>query len=105
MSLKKYLVDRSYHSIKLKKTATNHFEISAKINDKIGLFILDTGASNSCVGFEEISKFDLTTEESDHKAPGAGTTEIDTQISKKNKVSSFDDKIYSRRNASTENGF
>ena len=86
MSLKKFLVDRSYHSIKLKKTATNHFEISAKINDEIGLFILDTGASNSCVGFEEISKFNLITEESDHKAAGAGTTEIDTQISKKNMV-------------------
>lgn len=84
MSLKKFLVDRSYHSIKLKKTATNHFEIEVKINDKKGLFILDTGASNSCVGFDEIAKFNLTTEESDHKAAGAGTTDIDTQISKKN---------------------
>ena len=32
MSLKKFLVDKNYHSIKLKKTATNHFEIEAKIN-------------------------------------------------------------------------
>ena len=86
MSLKKFLVDKSYHSIKLKKTATNHFEITAQINGKEGLFILDTGASNSCVGFDEISKFNLTTEESDHKAAGAGTTEIDTQISKKNTI-------------------
>ena len=86
MSLKKFLVDKNYHSIKLKKTATNHFEITAQINDKEGLFILDTGASNSCVGFDEISKFNLITEDSDHKAAGAGTTEIDTQISKKNTI-------------------
>lgn len=91
MSLKKFLVNKSYNSIKLKKTATNHFEISAKINGIKGRFILDTGASNSCVGFDEISKFNLITEDSDHKAAGAGTTEIDTQISKKNtlKIGSF----------------
>ena len=67
MSLKKFLVDKNYHSIKLKKTATNHFEITAQINGKKGLFILDTGASNSCVGFDEISKFNLLTEETDTK--------------------------------------
>ena len=79
MSLKKFLVNKSYNSSKLKKTATNHFEIGAKINGIKGRFILDTGASNSCVGFDEISKFNLITEDSDHKAAGAGTTEIDTQ--------------------------
>ena len=93
MSLKKFLVDQSYYSIKLKKTATNHFEINAKINGKKGLFILDTGASNSCVGFDEISKFNLITEESDHKAAGAGTTDIDTQISKKNTMKIGDFKL------------
>jgi predicted aspartyl protease len=86
MSLKHFLVNKSYHCIKLKKTATNHFEIKAKINDKKGRFILDTGASNSCVGFDEIEKFNLITEVSEHKAAGAGEGEIDTQISKKNKI-------------------
>jgi len=86
MSLKAYLSNKKYHCIKLKKTATNHFEIKAKINGKKGRFILDTGASNSCVGFDEIEKFNLLTEASEHKAAGAGTTEIDTHISKKNKI-------------------
>lgn len=86
MSLKIFLADKNYHCIKLKKTETNHFEIKAKINGKKGRFILDTGASNSCVGFEEIDKFNLITEKSEHKAAGAGSTEIDTQISKKNKI-------------------
>ena len=84
MGLKKLLTKRGYYSVKLKKTRTNHFEIKASINGEKGRFILDTGASNSCVGLEEIGHFSLTTEDSEHKAAGAGTTEIETQISKEN---------------------
>jgi predicted aspartyl protease len=86
MSLNKFLRKKSYHSIKLKRTATNHFEIKVKINGNNGRFILDTGASNSCVGFDEIKTFGLVTESSEHKAAGAGTAEIDTEISKENKL-------------------
>jgi predicted aspartyl protease len=83
-NLKDFLLAQGYSRIKLKKTVTNHFEIIVKINNIKGRFILDTGASNSCVGFEEIETFMLSTEESEHKASGAGSTEIDTLISKKN---------------------
>lgn len=93
MSLKEFLLNKKYVSVKLKKIATNHFEIKAKINGVKGRFILDTGASNSCVGFDEIEKFDLKTEDSEHKAAGAGSEEIDTQISKKNKIKIGDFKI------------
>ena len=86
MGLKKMLTERGYYSVKLKKTKTNHFEIKASINGKKGRFILDTGASNSCVGLEEIEHFSLATEKSEHKAAGAGTTEIETQISKENNL-------------------
>ncbi|WP_394336879.1 retropepsin-like aspartic protease [Aureibaculum marinum] len=93
MSLKDFLINKNYISVKLKKIATNHFEIKAKINGKKGRFILDTGASNSCVGFDEIEKFKLKTEVSEHKAAGAGPEEIDTQISKKNNIKIGDFKI------------
>jgi predicted aspartyl protease len=83
-NLKEFLLNQGYSRIKLKKTVTNHFEIEVKINKVKGRFILDTGASNSCVGFEEIGIFLMSTEESEHKASGAGSTEIDTLISKKN---------------------
>ena len=85
MKLKTHLSSK-YYCIKLKRKATNHFEMKAKINGKEGRFILDTGASNSCVGFDEIAYFNLITKASEHKAAGAGTTEIDTHISKKNKI-------------------
>lgn len=84
--LKDFLAEQGYVRVKLKRTVTNHFEIRARINNTKGRFILDTGASKSCVGFEHAEDFNLTTEESDHKASGAGPTEIDTLMSRKNKL-------------------
>jgi len=84
--LKDFLIQQGYVRIKLKKTITNHFEIKAKINGAKGSFILDTGASKSCVGTEDIEFFSLRSEESEHKASGAGPSEIDTLISSKNEI-------------------
>lgn len=85
-NLKEYLLSSDFHCVKLKKTATNHFELKVKINNVKGRFILDTGASNSCVGIDMVDTFHLDTQESEHKASGAGTTEIETKISKKNSL-------------------
>lgn len=86
MDLESILTKQGYCSINLKRTKSNHFEIKAKINQTKGRFILDTGASNSCVGFDKASYFNMLTEASEHKAAGAGSTEIETLISKKNKL-------------------
>lgn len=86
-SLKEFLLERGYIKVKLKLTKTNHFEIKATINGVKGLFILDTGASNSCVGFEGIEMFKLEAKDSEVKAAGAGATDMVTQLSKKNKLS------------------
>ena len=67
-------------------TETNHFEISAKINGISGRFILDTGASNTCVGMDKIDYFKMVSEVSEIKAAGAGATEMETLISSKNKI-------------------
>lgn len=85
-SLKKLLEKKGYHKIKLTPTATNHLELKAKINGIEGNFILDTGASSSCVGFEAISHFDLLAEDSDIKAAGAGATNMLTQMAQQNTV-------------------
>lgn len=86
MPLQDFLLQKGYIKVKLKLTKTNHFEIHATINGVKGLFILDTGASNSCVGFEAIQTFNLTAKDSEIKAAGAGATDMLTQISKKNKL-------------------
>ena len=63
--LEKILKKNKYIKIKLKRIATNHLELKAIINGVKGRFILDTGASNSCVGLDLIEYFNLETEESD----------------------------------------
>jgi predicted aspartyl protease len=84
--LQDYLLEKGYTKVKLKLTKTNHFEIKATINGVKGLFILDTGASSSCVGFDAIETFNLKAKDSEIKAAGAGATDMVTQISKKNKL-------------------
>ena len=70
-TLRKLMKEKGYTRIKLKTTATSHLELKAKINKVEGNFILDTGASNSCVGLDLIERFKLVSEESEVKAAGA----------------------------------
>jgi len=76
----------NYKKIKFKVTKTQHLLIKAKINGVKGNFILDTGASNSCVGFESIEYFALEAKSSKTQASGAGATGMFTQISTDNKL-------------------
>lgn len=85
-TLNTFLTKKGYVRKKLHLTKTNHFEIIAKINGQKGRFILDTGASNSCVGLDSIDLFDLEVEDSEVKAAGAGATNMETKVSKENKV-------------------
>lgn len=84
--LEKILKKKKYIKIKLKKIATNHLELKATINDVKGKFILDTGASNSCVGLDLIEYFKLVAEESETKAAGAGATGMETLKSENNSL-------------------
>ncbi|MHA7055906.1 retropepsin-like aspartic protease [Aquimarina sp. M1] len=83
-TLRQFLIKKEYHRIKLVTTKTNHFEVSAILNGVAGSFIVDTGASNSCVGFDAVKKFNLLAQDSDVRAAGAGATDMLTQLSKKN---------------------
>lgn len=82
--LEKILKKKKYIKIKLKKIATNHLELKGRINGIKGRFILDTGASNSCVGLDMIDYFNLDAQESETKAAGAGATDMETQQSDNN---------------------
>ena len=80
-----FLKSQGYISIKLTKTNTNHFQMEAIINDVKGLFILDTGASNTCVDLEK-NKFNLISVQSEVKASSATDLITETKISKKNNL-------------------
>jgi len=84
--LKRILKKKNYHKISLTLTATNHFEVMGKINGVRGRFILDTGASNTCIGTDKIDYFHLISKESEVKAAGAGATDMETLLSTKNSL-------------------
>ncbi|MEC5164463.1 putative aspartyl protease [Flavobacterium sp. PL11] len=80
------LKKENYKKIKFKISKTQHLLIKAKINGILGNFILDTGASNSCIGFESIDLFLLNAENSKTRASGAGATGMLTQMATQNKL-------------------
>jgi predicted aspartyl protease len=80
------LKKENYKKIKFKVSKTQHLLIKAKINGVKGNFILDTGASSSCVGFESIELFLLEAKKSKTKASGAGANGMFTQIAIGNKL-------------------
>lgn len=86
VTLQEFLLKKGYIKIKLHLTKTNHFEIKATLNGVRGTFILDTGASNSCVGLDAVENFKLKANDSEIKAAGAGATDMATQISKINRL-------------------
>jgi predicted aspartyl protease len=80
------LKKENYKKIKFKVSKTQHLLIKAKINGVKGNFILDTGASSSCVGFESIELFQLEAKKSKTQASGAGANGMLTQIAVGNKL-------------------
>jgi predicted aspartyl protease len=76
----------NYKKLNFKVSKTQHLLIKAKINGVTGNFILDTGASNSCVGFDSIELFNLKAGKSKTKASGAGATGMFTQLAKNNSL-------------------
>lgn len=85
--LRNLLEEKGFYRIPLKKIKSGHYTFSAKVNSISGVFILDTGASASCIGFNHNSFFNLKNEESKIKAAGAGAINMKTEIAKNNSLS------------------
>lgn len=83
-NLQSLLKDSGYKKINFKLSKTQHLLIKAKINGIKGSFILDTGASNSCIGFDVVEHFEIEAKTSKNKAAGAGAVGMETQISNQN---------------------
>ena len=86
ITLNKFLKSEGYSSVKLIFLETKHFLIEAKINGAKGRFILDTGASNSCICTSLENKFKVISKESKEKASGANSEMTHTKISKSNTI-------------------
>ena len=86
-TLNNFLKNKGYCSVNLIFLKTKHYLIKAKINGINGEFILDSGASNSCVCITKEYKFKLETKISKISASSATSEISETSISKKNLVS------------------
>lgn len=78
------LKKENYTKVKFTVTKTNHLLVNAVINGVKGKFILDTGASNSCVDFDNVQLFKLSAADSKTRAAGAGAIGMFTQVANSN---------------------
>ena len=88
MSLTKnsFLKSVGYISVKLKLLKTNHYLLKACINGVEGKFILDSGASSSCVCLSLENKFKISSKKNKIKASSATSNMEDTRLSKNNTI-------------------
>ena len=95
ITLNKFLKSEGYSSVKLIFLETKHYLIEAKVNGIDGRFILDTGASNSCICTSLEDKFKVISNESKEKASSANSEMTNTKISKSNiiQIGKWEDKI------------
>ena len=88
MSLTKnsFLKSIGYISVRLKLLKTNHYLLKACINGNEGKFILDSGASSSCICLSLENKFKIDSKENKIKASSATSNMEDTRLSKNNAI-------------------
>jgi hypothetical protein len=82
--LPEFLKAQNYKGIKFKFLKTQHLLIKVKVNGIAGNFILDTGASNTCIGLENIEKYRLEVRDYESFAASASSTTMQAKISKGN---------------------
>ena len=88
MSLTKnsFLKSIGYISVRLKLLKTNHYLLKACVNGVEGKFILDSGASSSCMCLSLESKFKIDSKKNKIKASSATSNMEDTRLSKNNTI-------------------
>ena len=85
-TLNQFLRSRDYTRVRLLTLPTNHYVVIATLNGTAGRFILDTGASTTCVSTELATHFHLNPKPSEEKASSASANEVDTEVAHHNKL-------------------
>ena len=85
-TLYQFLRSRGYTRVRLLTLPTNHYVVIASLNGTLGRFILDTGASTTCVSTELATHFHLNPKPSEEKASSASANELDTEVAHHNEL-------------------
>ncbi len=81
-----FLDQKGYTAVTLQKYVSGHLYLEVMINGVKGRFILDSGAGATVVDEKRKDKFNMTAEQTDEKATGAGGNGIAIQSSANNKL-------------------
>ena len=85
-TLYQFLRSKGYARVRLLTLPTNHYVVIATLNGTEGRFILDTGASTTCVSTELATHFHLNPKPSEEKASSASANELDTEVAHHNEL-------------------
>lgn len=85
-ALDELLKSKKYKKIPFQFLKTQHLLLKAEINGVKGRFILDTGASHSCLNRDVKDKFLVQTQPSTTTVAGAGAVNMETLLSVKNSL-------------------
>ena len=85
-TLYQLLRSKGYTRARLQTLTTNHYVLVATLNGVEGRFILDTGASTTCVSAELTAHFHLNAKPSKEKASSASANELDTEVAHHNEL-------------------
>ncbi len=83
-SLSSFLRQKGYVRIPLTKTQSGHYICTGLLNGISGTFIVDTGASHTCVSLEKEAHFALTSTDAEQQAASASSTDMHTRQSNGN---------------------
>ena len=80
--LKDLLNKQQFVKVKLYKIKTQHLICFGSINNVKATFLIDTGASNSCISLKNIDVYDLKTKGEKFEASGASDKKMEAILSK-----------------------
>jgi hypothetical protein len=85
-TLYQLLKSKNYTRVRLQTLPTKHYVVVVTLNGVEGRFILDTGASSTCVSTELAMHFHLNAKPSEEKASSASANELDTEVAYHNEL-------------------
>ncbi len=83
-SLSTLLKHKGYVRVPIKKAASGHYICKAVLNGVSGDFIVDTGASHTCVACDKEAHFKLNANKAEQQAASASSVEMETRHSENN---------------------
>lgn len=75
---------KGYIRVALKKAGSGHYFCEVILNGISGVFIVDSGASHTCIALEKEAHFLVASTEAEKQAASASSTEMETRQSEGN---------------------